>query len=548
MNEVKPLRCAIYTRKSVEDAYQKEQTSLESQRILCEKYASLHDWNVIPMHYEDYGYTGANMDRPGLQNLFADIRNGLIDCVLVYKMDRLSRSHYDIIRIVDGFFKEHNICFASASEAIDTATSDGILLMNVLGSFGQFEREQTRIRVKDKIRTSRKQGIWTGGHSPLGYKIVDHKLALDEETAPLVRSVFEDYIQGKSLREVARRLNTHRSENLSPFTYKQLLALIRNPICKGYIPDGGMLYPGRHEALVSEETWQQANDILHAKKVCCAPHKPSDALLKGIIRCEACDKSMIPNYAQKRSGQKHHYYTCLNKKTGQQCTGIDSNVKREVIEDLVLHEVRKILQDPSAFIGLREYLEHSTQNPDTAWEYTVCLGKAWDDLPQEQRTIWIRSLIKNVWIRKDSVRLQLTTASLKNILGNMVLSSKEILHEYVLPQKVAFSHQRKTPPPQSAEPVPTKVDPTPLNALRQAQAWRTALLSGKYNSMEDLAQHHQCSGRTIRLYISALRRLSPKVKAAILNNTFDPKYRIGDVIYKKIPEDWSEQEKMFGVT
>lgn len=265
MNEVKPLRCAIYTRKSVEDSHHKEQNSLESQRILCEQYAQRRGWEIIPTLYEDYGKTGANMERPGLQKLFADIRAGKIDCVLVHKLDRFSRTLLDFINVLHGLFTTHQVAFVSVTESFNTSTPQGVLVMNVLASYAQYEREQTSLRVKDKIRTSRMQGIWTGGFIPFGYKSVDHKLVLNEQTAAFARSVFEDYIQGQSLQKIAERLNAALGD-LPPFTPGKLRTLIRAPICKGYLRSTNGLHKGRHEPLVSGEVWQQANDKLRRNR------------------------------------------------------------------------------------------------------------------------------------------------------------------------------------------------------------------------------------------------------------------------------------------
>lgn len=545
INTKQTIRCAIYTRKSDEDDYRKEQTSLESQRLNCESYAQMHDWEIIPTRYEDYGCTGANMNREGFQQLLNDVREGKIDCILVHKMDRLSRSIADFAN-VNEFLKKHNVSFVSATEPFDTTCLSGSFMVNILMVFAQQEREETSLRVKDKIHTSKQAGIWAGGHIPFGYKTVNRKLVLDESTAPFARSIFEDYVQGQSIRQIAQRLNTSQLAEKTTFSYRRLLKMIRNPIYKGYIAEGGILYPAQHEALVSEEIWQQANDRVDPMPWYKPNPNQQEALLKGVVRCKECNKSMSPHHVHGRGGKKHCYYTCLNKMDGTGCKGLNTNMRQGLIDNLVIQEVRKILKNPSSFIGLQEYCEQYTKNRHEAWRYLSALEDVWDTLQLEQYAVLVRSLLKNVWVRKDAVMIQFTTAGLKNILGDQVLSSKEILYEVSLPQPT-FSHKRKTQAPLSPKIIPTQIFPTVRHALLQAQDWIKELNSEKYSSMEDFAQHYQCTAKTIRFYIRRFFRLSPKVKEAILNDTFDSKYSISDVIYKKIPEDWHEQEKMFGL-
>lgn len=360
------MRCAIYTRKSVEDDFQKEQTSLESQRINCEKYAESRGWEIIPTLYEDYGRTGANMDREGFQRLLNDIRAGKIDCVVVYKLDRLTRSLMDFVNVIDGFFKEHHVSFVSATESFDTTTPVGTLVMTLLVVFAQFERQQTSLRVKDKIRTSRTQGIWTGGSIPLGYKSVDRKLEKHPEEAAVVQYIFQEYVKKGSLIAPVRDLNDSLPPHQKRFNDERLRTIIKNPIYKGYVAYKGELYKGRHEAIVSEEMWQQANQRIQLRSVR-HEFKESDAWLKGLCFCDACQRSMTPTFTQKGK-KRYSYYICLNKQKGNACKGVKKNVNSDLLENIVIKEVRKFLKKPEIFEEFLEFLYHNSRDASQIYQ------------------------------------------------------------------------------------------------------------------------------------------------------------------------------------
>lgn len=543
------MRCAIYTRKSVEDDFQKEQTSLESQRINCEKYAESRGWEIIPTLYEDYGRTGANMDREGFQRLLNDIRAGKIDCVVVYKLDRLTRSLMDFVNVIDGFFKEHHVSFVSATESFDTTTPVGTLVMTLLVVFAQFERQQTSLRVKDKIRTSRTQGIWTGGFIPLGYKSVDRKLEMDPQAAPWVRYIFDEYIKTGSLMQIVRVLNEMfplEKYNMSLFNYERLRTMIKNPIYKGYLPYKNEIYKGRHEAIISEETWQQANELLKTR-FSSYPKKDSQFLLKGLFKCEACQRSMTPSFT-KKGPHIYRYYICLNKQKGNayQCEG--HHINADLMESLITKEVWKIFKNPELFDGLWDDLKEHTQDPIQSYETLRNIGEAWDLLTEEEKRPLIRSLVKEVVLGKEHFVLRLTTRHLKMILESLVISEgKEKIYEIDIPGKIIIKgdkHQAFKAPQHKY--LNSPLEENVLQAFLQAQLWEDELQKGIYKSVEDLAKAYHIHPRTVLRYKKFLQ-LSPKVQEAILNETLSPQFRIVDFTRKKIPDDWEKQDQMFGV-
>ena len=264
-----PLRCAVYTRKSTEDGLEQEFNSLDAQREACEAYilSQRHEgWTLVPNRYDDGGFSGGSMQRPGLKLLLADIEAGLVDVIVVYKVDRLTRSLADFAKIVEQLDAKQ-ASFVSVTQAFNTTTSMGRLTLNVLLSFAQFEREVTGERIRDKIAASKKKGIWMGGPVPLGYEVIDRKLVAVPEEAERVRRIMRRYLEVRSVPALIGVLHregivTKVQQRTSgphrggvPFGRGSLFHLLKNPIYRGKIVHKDQVYEGEHEAIVDEELW-----------------------------------------------------------------------------------------------------------------------------------------------------------------------------------------------------------------------------------------------------------------------------------------------------
>lgn len=262
----KQLRCAVYTRKSTEDGLEQEFNSLDAQYEACAAYAvsQRHEgWTLVSGRYDDGGFSGGNMDRPGLKQLMADVASGKVDIILLYKIDRLTRSLADFAKIVEVLDKA-GASFVSITQSFNTTTSMGRLTLNMLLSFAQFEREVIGERVRDKVAASRKRGIWMGGGVPTGYLVKHRKLVVNAPQAELVRSIFRRYLEVGSVVELVNALNRdgHRTEvpvsqrgNVSggvPFSRGMLFRVLTNPVYRGMTVHKGQAYPGEHEPIVDE--------------------------------------------------------------------------------------------------------------------------------------------------------------------------------------------------------------------------------------------------------------------------------------------------------
>ena len=273
---IRKVRCAIYTRKSSEEGLDMEFNSLDAQREACEAYVASQKregWLLVPDHYDDGGFSGGTLERPALKRLLVDIEAGCIDCVVVYKIDRLSRALVDFTKLVE-VFDRHSVTFVSITQSFNTTTSMGRLTLNILLSFAQFEREVIGERIRDKFAASRKKGMWMGGTPPLGYDVKDRKLVVNEEEAALVRHIFERFIKVGSATLLVKELNAdgHRTKSWTtqsgrvregrPFNKGAIYKILNNRVYIGEAVHKGKGYPGEHQAIIPMLLWDKVHAVL----------------------------------------------------------------------------------------------------------------------------------------------------------------------------------------------------------------------------------------------------------------------------------------------
>ncbi len=359
------VRCAIYTRKSTEEGLEQEFNTLDAQRDAAEAFIRSQrgeGWSALPEHYDDGGFTGANMERPALQKLLQDARDGLVDCVMVYKVDRLTRSLLDFARIMEVLDK-HGVSFVSVTQQFNTTSSLGRLTLNILLSFAQFEREMIAERTKDKMSAARRKGRWVGGIPMLGYDLSDRGAALvvNEEEAARVRAIFDLYLEHGSLIPVVQELSrrgwrmkewTTRKGAVAggqAFAKNRLYNLLTNMVYVGKVEYDGQVYDGEHQAIVDVEVWQRVQDRLrfNGKTGGRQIRNKYGAVLKGILTCESCAAGMIHTYTQKKPNKLYRYYVCVNahQKGYNECP--TRSVSAPVIEQAVIDQIRGIASNPT---------------------------------------------------------------------------------------------------------------------------------------------------------------------------------------------------------
>ncbi|MCC7408108.1 MAG: recombinase family protein [Phycisphaeraceae bacterium] len=380
---MRDVRCAIYTRKSHEEGLDQEFNSLDAQRLSAEAYieSQRHEgWKLIRKRYDDAAYSGGTLDRPALKSLLDDIQAGHIDCVVVYKVDRLSRSLLDFAKLIS-LFDEHSVSFVSVTQQFNTTTSMGRLTLNILLSFAQFEREIIGERIRDKKLATARQGKYGGSGPILGLDVVDRKYVVNREEARLVRDIFDRFEKLESCRKVAVALNaeglrtkrrkTTRSGKLRgdrPWTQRSVYEVLINRRYMGQIVHKGKAYPGEHEAIVPSEQFERVQVQLSANKTYTHKHQVKHfVLLRRMIRCGHCGSRVQPTWTRKNASRQYRYYACTRRvKEGYgQCPL--PNLPAGQIETAVVDQLRALLRHPDVIARTyREISKSGTTGPDPA--------------------------------------------------------------------------------------------------------------------------------------------------------------------------------------
>jgi site-specific DNA recombinase len=404
-------RCAIYTRKSTSVGLEPDFNSLDAQREASAAYIEKQPgWTLVDERYDDGGFTGANIERPAFQRLLTDIETGKIDVVVVYKVDRLSRSLLDFAKLMERFGRA-GASFVSVTQNFSTADAMGRLTLNMLMSFAEFEREMIGERTRDKIAAARRKGKWTGGPIPLGYTVHEKRLVVNEPEAVLVREIFVLYLEQRSALAVARILSERhlsltrdrqKNGNLRParpWTKADALSVIKNPVYAGYMRSHGEFYDGEHEALVDRETFSRARAILDgATRTTNDPSRNPDYILRGLLRCACCGSAFTP--ASTRKGRtEYRYYRCIRRDKEGKGACPSSPLPAGAIEAYVIER-------------LREFAAEGTRTDEieieTSW-VARCLADfdpIWDVLTPENRGRLLRAVVQYVEVDEPANRVK----------------------------------------------------------------------------------------------------------------------------------------------
>ena len=430
---IRKLRCAVYTRKSTEEGLEMEFNSLDAQREACEAYIASQKpegWVLYPEPYDDGGFSGGTLDRPALKRLLADIEDGRIDVVVVYKIDRLSRSLMDFAKLVE-VFDRGGVTFVSVTQSFNTTTSMGRLTLNILLSFAQFEREVIGERIRDKIAASRKRGMWMGGFVPLGYEVRDRKLVINEAEAATVRMIFERFVEVGSATALARTLaaegvRTRRGRLVDKgFLYK----LINNRVYIGDAVHKGTAYPGEHEAIITRALWDKVHGILRESPRVRAgrTRAATPALLKGLIfGPTGC--AMTPTHTRRGDKLYRYYVSQSVLKRGADACPV-GRVPAAEIEGAVVDQLRGLLRAPEVIVGTWRSARPEIDGLSEAEVREVLEGldPLWDELfPAEQARV-VQLLVERVDVGQEGVDIRLRIDGLARLvheLGGMADNSR----------------------------------------------------------------------------------------------------------------------------
>ncbi len=437
----KPIRCVVYTRKSSEEGLEQEFNSLDAQREAGEAYihSQKHEgWVLLPNRYDDGGISGGTMDRPGLQQLLADVRANKIDVVVVYKVDRLSRSLGDFAQIID-LFDKHGVSFVSVTQQFNTTTSMGRLTLNILLSFAQFEREVTSERIRDKIALSKKKGMWMGGYVPLGYDVANRRLIPNELEADLVRRIFNRFIRLRSTTLLCKELNEQgfrtkrrrgrdgRMNDGYPFNKTTLYKILNNRIYLGEIRHKDKWYPGEHQAIIDKDLWDKAHAIMaqNHRKRAGDVRRQTPAPLKGLLYGPD-GKAMTPTHTRRGDKIYRYYIThTANKRSHEECPV--RMVRAADIEGIVFDQIKTIFKNPAMIVSTWKVASTMDDgiSEDDVRESLQSIEAVWDHLYHKEQARLLQLFIEKIQVEPDGVHIDIRTCGINSLVLDLKAAARE---------------------------------------------------------------------------------------------------------------------------
>jgi site-specific DNA recombinase len=541
---VKELRCAVYTRKSTEGGLEQQFNSLDAQREACEAYilSQRHEgWTLVPNRYDDGGFSGGSMERPGLKALLADIDAQLVDVIVVYKVDRLTRSLADFAKIVERLDAKQ-ASFVSVTQSFNTTTSMGRLTLNVLLSFAQFEREVTGERIRDKIAASKKKGMWMGGPVPLGYQVIERKLVPVTEEADRVRRIMRRYLEVRNVPALIALLSSEgiitkiQQRTGGPhrggirFARGSLFHLLKNPVYRGKIVHRQHVYDGEHQAIVDEELWDAVQAQLAEKA---PPRKrptndPQAALLRGLLS-DTHGRTMVPTYATK--GTRRYSYYETRKDLARRGDAPAARFGMGQLERHLMVHLRALLLDEHA---LRRLSGIDEAGPlQTMFNGARLFALRLDHASSRQQIL--QELIASLTINVRQIDVVL-------VVEPFGLTGCDRLNWSVPhPERKPFREAKL----RMDGATPERSDKDLLALLADAHAARELVLANPRLSLNQLGkQEGRCRTHLARLLRIAW--LSPRIVDAIASGTQPLKVTRQALLLASMPVEWAQQEHLFG--
>ena len=430
---IRRQRCAIYTRKSSEEGLEQEFNSLHAQREACEAYIASQrseGWVLVRDQYDDGGISGGTLERPRLNQLLTDIEDGLIDVVVVYKIDRLSRSLMDFSKLVE-VFDRNGVTFVSVTQSFNTTTSMGRLTLNILLSFAQFEREVTAERIRDKVKASRMKGMWMGGYVPLGYDVRDRKLIMNAEEAASVRMVFERFVETGSATVLARELRSQgfRSKQGTLIDKGYLYRLLNNRVYRGEAVHKGKAYPGEHDDIIKARLWDQVHTIMNEspRKRANNSRTQTPALLKGLI-FTATGAAMTPS-STKKGARRYRYYVSMDVIRNREPDegDIPRRLAADTVEAAVVNELRRVMRTPETKAQVLAHMAregHEIADAD-AISALEQFHDLWGQLfPAEQARI-VQLLVRRITVTAQGLVIDMRTDGISGVMRDMMMPRKQ---------------------------------------------------------------------------------------------------------------------------
>lgn len=549
MKEIKKvIRCAIYTRKSTEEGLEQDFNSLDAQREACEAYikSQQHEgWVLIEKQYNDGGFSGGTLERPAVKELFKDIEAGEVDIVVVYKVDRLTRSLMDFSKIVE-LFDSHNASFVSITQHFNTTTSMGRLTLNILLSFAQFEREVTGERIRDKVAASKKKGMWMGGRVPLGYERVNKKLVIEKHFANVIKIIYEKYLQFKSVCKLKAYLEESniRSRSGKNFSKGNLYNILSNKTYVGLVTHKENDYKGEQEAIIDEETFENTQKLLleNRSDKNCQIQSVSNSLLAGKIYDDKNNR-MSPSHSNTRK-RKYRYYVSLavtKLKKGQE--GSVSKIPAGEIEKFVVEEIKNFLQNTKNVQKLVKDLNVINQNE---------ILKMIENIIDFSTPKLIRAVLEKVVVSKEWIEIKLSQNQLIETLKNLAngleppIETKDFSNDPIIIKKdIRITTTSQIGCNTLIIPTGSNIIPMPnqhlIKVIVKSHYWNELLLTGEAKNSYDIQKLEGLNDNSYLKQVLGLRFLAPEITEAILNGT-QPRDLTMAKLFSLKTIDWQEQK------
>ena len=549
----KIIRCAVYTRKSTEDGLEQDFNSLDAQREASLAYikSQHHEgWRAVKKIYDDGGISGGTLNRPAIQELLSDIKAGQIDTVVVYKVDRLTRSLADFSKLIE-LFDKHNVSFISVTQQFNTTSSMGRLTLNVLLSFAQFEREITGERIRDKIAASKKKGMWMGGLPPLGYEVKDKGLKINEAEAETVKTLYDLYLEFGSVREVkekADRLYLKTKErkyngNITggkSFSRGHLYHLLKNPLYAGKVRYKDNVYDGQHEAIIDHSIWEEVQNKLSDNTFTRHSHsnQKQHNILKGLIYDEY-DHLLTPHYAKKQNRKYKYYVSAQNSQSGwripakeleqaiisclYQWLKYQTNIF-EAFEDIITKHPEKMKSLTNKATQISETIQTKSSN-ELIKLFKMIISKI--NLSKKQLDIFLN--------KKELIRLfGLPFTELENEETIHIQSSHKIRRRGQEKKIIIYGKNKSSK------------DENLIALISRSHRWLQQLKNGQVKTVSEIAAKENMDDGDVSRFIQ-FAFLSPEIVTSIFegkqptNLTIEKLKRLGT-----LPFSWTEQKARLG--
>lgn len=544
--EKKVLRCAIYTRKSSEEGLEQDFNSLDAQREACEAYikSQQHEgWVLIEKQYNDGGFSGGTLERPALKKLLADIEAGKVDIVVVYKVDRLTRSLMDFSKIVE-LFDNQEASFVSITQHFNTTTSMGRLTLNILLSFAQFEREVTGERIRDKMLASKKKGMWMNGIAPLGYLNKDRTLEIDKENAKKIKLMFDKYLEFESVHLLKTYLEENKVTTKSGknFAKGHLYKILENKTYIGKIEHKNKIYEGLHEAIIDEEVFEKVQKLLSANRIKnnVSTNKKNPSLLAGKLFDDK-NNYMSPSHSNTRNRKYRYYISQAIIQHRRNESGTISKIPAGEIEKIVIDEIKDFISNPN---NIQPLLKESNIHKQKA---------LLNNLAEKIDNQFIRTVLSKIVIFKEKVEIIICKEQLLKTLEaiyNNTNLPEEIKEESENPINITTNIRISSTArngsvlilSESAE-QEVQIDPQLVKAIVKSHHWNKQILSGELKNSIEIKEKENLKSKTYVNSVIDLRFLAPEIIEQILNGT-QPKDLTVQKLFNIKTLDWAEQKKL----